>query len=200
MKVARELNVKRITYALFQQAKSSNTKLGTVVAITSPLEGEGVTHVSRILCHELAGDQYGRTLYCTVDSLANAPLEADTESSCLMTDDRFWMLASANAAAKSAWEFKPAVRQARIDVLRRRFDYVIIDCPAVGKSSDVAAVASLVDAVLLVVAAGCSSKHHINFAQKVIAECGGMLRGCILNRRTYPVPSLVYNLLKGGSH
>ena len=199
MKAAREIDLRRITYAVFQNTKGGNSRQGTIVAITSPLQGEGVTHVSRLLCRELATDQLGRTLYCTVDALAHSPLELELESFYILTDGHLWTLAGSDVAAKSAWEFKPTIRQARMEALRRRFDYVILDCPAVAESSDVVSVAPLVDAVLLVVGAGRSTKRQIDYAQHVIAQCGGQLRGCVLNRRTYPVPSVIFNFLQGHS-
>jgi hypothetical protein len=198
-KPVRELDVRRIAYTVFQGAQGGKNKQGTVALLTSPIEGEGVSYVSRLLCQQLAGDQVGRAIYCTLADLACSPLELELDTLYLLTDSRFWTLSGSDRAAQSAWEFNPAIREARIAALRRRFDYVVLDCPAVSHSSDISSVASLVDAVLLVIGAGSSTKRQIAYAQQVIAECGGLLRGCVLNRRTYPIPEAIYGLLAGGS-
>ncbi|HEY0786654.1 MAG TPA: hypothetical protein VGD62_12350, partial [Acidobacteriaceae bacterium] len=135
----RKLDVKRITYALFQGAGAR--KQGIVVAMTSPLPGEGVSYVAQLLAREVAGDALSRTLYCTVEALANAPLEAGGKDPFLPSAAGYWTLSADDAAAKSAWAFHLPVRQARLNAVRERFDYVILDCAAVAASSEVAGVA-----------------------------------------------------------
>lgn len=191
-------NLRRITFSVFQSPEDGASKHGKVVAITSPLRGEGVTYVSRLLCRELAGDQFGRTLYCTAEAIANASLEHGSEDHYSVTDAGYWTLTSSDGGAASAWDFNPAVRCARLETLRKRFDYIVLDCPAICQGGDLSGIGSLADSILLVVGAGRSNKQQLAYAQQVIAESGGTLQGCVLNRREYPVPNALYRWLKGG--
>jgi Mrp family chromosome partitioning ATPase len=111
----------------------------------------------------------------------------------------YWTLKSRQNGARSAWDFNPLVRCARLERLRCEFDYVIVDCPAICGSCELSALASLTDSVLLVVAAGKSTRQQMLYAKQAIADSGGWLQGCILNRRTYPIPNLLYRMLKGGA-
>lgn len=192
-------NLRRITYSVFQSTEDEKGKQGKVVAITSSIRGEGVTYVSRLLCRDLAGDQFGRTLYCTSDALANASLAHGSEDHYSVTDAGYWTLTSSDAGAASSWDFNPSVRSARLETLRKRFDYIVLDCPAISEAGDLAGVGSLADSILLVVGAGQSTKQQLAYTQQVISELGGTLQGCVLNRREYFVPSRIYRMLKGGS-
>lgn len=187
---------RRLTYTLFNNSEATQSRRSTVVAVTSPTRGEGVTYVSQLLSRELSRDQIGRTLYCTSGDLASASLENDKVQS-VSAKSGGWRLTPRGDEGNAAWEFNPSARCARIETLRQRFEYIIVDCPAVCVSGDISGVASLTDGVLLVVAAGCSSKRQIDYARGVIDEAGGTLKGCVLNRRTYPIPNFLHSILKG---
>lgn len=193
-------DIRRITYSVLQSSELPRSRTGRVLALTSANPREGVTWVARMLCRELSGDASGRTLYCTADTLAGSAVEkmADVESHCVRLGAGCWTLDSESILQhRSGWEYSPAIREERLGVLRKQFDYIILDCPAVCTSSAVTAIAPLVDAMLLVVAAGRSTRKQIGYAQQVIALSGGSLKGAVLNRRTYPIPTWIYNALKG---
>jgi Mrp family chromosome partitioning ATPase len=72
---------------------------------------------------------------------------------------------------------------------------VLLDCGAVNGAGQIWQVGQVVDDVFLVVAAGETTRDQITFAQRIVAQAGANLSGCILNKRTYPIPSLVHRLL-----
>ena len=189
-------DVRRVAYAVFQPADGMQKGLRSskVVAVTSPLRKEGATFVAHMLCRELGRDPIRRTLYCTTEALACVSPDADLEQRSSRVDGGYWVL-NATTEQATGWEFDQRARSAAIGKLRHAFDYVILDCPAVHASPDISAVADLVSSVLLVVGAGMSTSKQVLYAEQVIVSSGGTLSGCILNRRTYPIPNLVYGLL-----
>ena len=189
----------RLTYSVFQSSEEGRSKHGRVVAMTSAARGEGVTYVARLLCREVSADHLGKTLYCTAGAIASAPLEHESDDLYVRSDAGYWILSSSKSCSSSSWAFNPSVRCARLEILRRRFDYIVLDCPAICEGGDMAGVAPLVDSILLVVAAGRSTKQQLAYAQQVISQSGGSLVGCVLNRRGYPIPPTIFRLLKGGS-
>ena len=187
---------RRLTYTLFNNSEATQSRRSTVVAVTSPTRGEGVTYVSQLLARELSRDQIGRALYCTSEDLASASLENE-KAQCVSSKSGGWRLAPRNDEGRAAWEFNPSARCARIETLRQKFEYIIVDCPAVGVLGDISGVAALTDGVLLLVAAVQGTTRQIDCARGVVDEAGGTLKGCVLNRRTYPIPNFVHRMLKG---
>ena len=192
-------DMRRISVAVFQDGGvESSRRSSRIVAVTSPIRGEGVSYVSRMICSELSRDTARRTLYCTTEALARLPLarDHDLESLCVRNSQNYWELMPGDESTVG-WEFDVKARRAAIDKLTRLFSCVILDCPAVSGSPDISLVANLVSSVLLVVGAGSSTKSQVVHAEQVIVSSGGSLSGCILNRRTYPIPAKLYKLLKG---
>ena len=70
-----------------------------------------------------------------------------------------------------------------LDSLRRRFDCVLLDCPAVEGEPGVAEVAAMADASVLVVEAGTTPKQQIQQEQRALQLKGAKVAGCILVRR-----------------
>jgi Mrp family chromosome partitioning ATPase len=199
-----DIDLRRVTFSIFQDAADSEKKndagknsSGKVIVVTSPISGEGVTYVAMQMCKELSRDPKRRTLYCTIDALSHISphAEDEIERRCLLTVAGFWTLSSRSDEVTD-WDFDPWARRAVLDPLRRSFDYVIVDCPAVCASADVAGVAGLVNSCLVVVGAGMSTRKQLVYTEQLITSSGGTLGGCILNRRQSPIPKLVYRLLR----
>lgn len=69
----------------------------------------------------------------------------------------------------------------RIDKLKSKADFIIIDTPPTSVSADAIAIAETADATMLVVRTDCVLVEDINEAVLNIKESGGNLEGCILN-------------------
>ena len=171
-----------------------------VVAVTSCSSGEGVTTISSLLAVQLA-----RNTNCRVLIVSPAQLEQVCTSDPIEVKN----LIRKNPSI-GTWSFEPkslqpapgrgrwtqdAFRRALLETLRDLFDYLLIDCPAVDASPDVAQLASLVDGVLLVVSAGRTTRSQILQTQQLIENVGGKLEGCCLNRHTSPTPRFLNRLL-----
>ncbi len=87
----------------------------------------------------------------------------------------------------------------RLDALfksaRQKFDYVILDCAPISRSSESQALCAKVDGVLLVIEAGKTRRQVAQRAKKEIEEAGGKLLGVVLNKRRYYIPDWIYRRL-----
>jgi hypothetical protein len=70
-----------------------------------------------------------------------------------------------------------------LEYLRRHFDSVLLDCPAVQVTAGVAEVAAIADAAVLVVEAGRTQRQKIQLDQHTLQFAGVKLAGCILIQR-----------------
>jgi protein-tyrosine kinase len=81
------------------------------------------------------------------------------------------------------------------EALRREFDLVLIDSPAVTSSTDSLVMCSKVDGVVLVVEAEKTRWPVVNSAKERLVENGANILGAVLNKRQYYIPRSVYSRL-----
>jgi Mrp family chromosome partitioning ATPase len=79
--------------------------------------------------------------------------------------------------------------------LRRRFGYVLVDCPALRNSAATLSMANTIDGVILVVAAGQTKRNQVEQAQKMLESSACEVIGLVLNKRTYPIPGFISRIL-----
>lgn len=79
---------------------------------------------------------------------------------------------------------------------RSMFRMVLVECRPLKKSGDIAAVAYLVDAVLIVVEADKTTRAQTQRLVSTIHNAGGTVLGYILNKRTFSVPSSIYQVFE----
>jgi protein-tyrosine kinase len=79
--------------------------------------------------------------------------------------------------------------------LRAKFQYILIDCPALDSGSQILSLGGQIDGTVLVVRAGFGQKREIQQAVRLL--CGGPARllGLVLNRRTFPIPRRLFRFL-----
>src|SRR6185437_14096481 len=82
-----------------------------------------------------------------------------------------------------------------LNVLRKRFDYVLVNCPSLKQSTDALVVGKHCAGVCLVVAAGKTTRNQIQGALTTMALASVPVLGFVLNKRTYPVPEFIYKFL-----
>lgn len=81
---------------------------------------------------------------------------------------------------------------ALITNLVSRFDIVLIDAPPVNQYPDAQILAGMVDASVLIVDVGRAPREAVAKAKQIIQTGQGHLVGTILNRRSLPVPQVLY--------
>jgi Mrp family chromosome partitioning ATPase len=81
----------------------------------------------------------------------------------------------------------------RIDELRSQFDHVLVDAPPLNLYADGMILGKLLEGVVLVLEANSTRKES---ALRVTASLRSMnipVLGAVLNKRTFPIPGLLYN-------
>jgi Mrp family chromosome partitioning ATPase len=135
-----------------------------VVAFTSALPREGVTYTARRVAEEIERTTGLRVTVAGVAEPAMRILGAP--------------------ALPSAGE-----RRDRLAELRRDFDVVLVDAGSVKANGAIVGLAGKVDAVVVVVEAGRTSRQEVGAAVETIAAAGGTIAGLVLNKQTARIPS-----------
>jgi len=83
----------------------------------------------------------------------------------------------------------------RIAELRKAFDFVIIDAAPLGQSSDAFALCQYIDGVVLVLEAAKTRTESAKVVESNLKAAGIPILGAVLNKRTFPIPELIYKRL-----
>jgi Mrp family chromosome partitioning ATPase len=157
-----------------------------VVAFISSLRGEGVTHVCRSVAAELAASQDCTVVVVDGWALAEHEESEDLgglEAHTLVGSSEVWVWPSRDSAGKRdaprdriPYEFNLTLEQ-----LRREYDFVLLDCPAVEFGRAGIALAAKAQKTILVVKEGRVSRRTVASAQRSLEIRGARLAGCVLN-------------------
>jgi Mrp family chromosome partitioning ATPase len=187
------------------EAATQGLNRARVLGITGCKSGDGATFVFSALARRLAERSRKRVLQANCDDLFMASrllmacrlLPSELLAQCTFTEQAgLWHLSSERALSSRCLEASPQHDlKATMAVLDSRFDFVLLDCGAVNTSGRLWQLAPIVDDVLLVVAAGETKRSQVNYAQRLIARSGVHLSGCVLNKRTYPLPDAIHRML-----
>ncbi len=88
--------------------------------------------------------------------------------------------------------FESEIFRSRLDALKQRFDYVIVDGHAVFGSSDPTHIAPIFDGIIFVVECEKTKWEVLQQAKERILNAGGKILGVILNKRKYYIPERLY--------
>ena len=166
---------------------TSEEGLGHVVAFTSAHSGAGVTEITKALADGLRddGDPIAISISCRAliadGSHTNRYLDV-AESTQILGE-------------KCHWSAEQTLLINTLQTLRRQYKYVLVDCGPVNGSQDIARLAPLVDGIVLVVEANRTRREQILYAQRTIEDAKGRVVGCVLNKRTYPIPAFFHRVL-----
>ncbi len=106
--------------------------------------------------------------------------------------------------SRNLWIAAPgrAVGSARVESARRqltelsaRFDYVVFDSPAMNAPGAPAAIAALVEGVILVVDEAATRRDAARNVSEALQAAGARLLGVVLANREYPIPARLYRWL-----
>lgn len=85
--------------------------------------------------------------------------------------------------------------QSRIAELRAEFDYVLLDGPPVNLYVDSTLLGKMAEGVVLVLEANATRREAARKARQSLESAGVRVYGAVLNKRTFPVPALIYRSL-----
>lgn len=176
---------------IFEAANGEGRLHNRAVAFTSALPDESVSYVVQAFAKSLATKTRKRVVIVNAGAFHDLH-QADTSQvlrECAPTGiDNLLILSAAEPAERRpserppriiGWHSTPQIRQAYLKTLCENFDYVIIDCPALSASSDVRALAPIVDGVAVVVEANRKRRRKGPTSQTVIENLGGKFLGYI---------------------
>jgi hypothetical protein len=79
--------------------------------------------------------------------------------------------------------------------LRTDFEYVVIQGPAAGESSESALLGQLTDGIILVLEAHSTRKATARKLKEMLEGTRSRILGTVLSQRTFPVPEMIYRRL-----
>lgn len=175
------------------------------VLVTSAVRGEGVTSTAQGLAMTMSAQ--GPTVLLeanwrhpsptltdagsgiTLEQAAGSP---DTLLGVLPDDERPLTVVPAGARIASS---EGGSLSALVKWLRTRCRFGVLDLPPVLEYPDALQFAGSVDGCLLVVEAGRTSWHASARARDLLQGTGLSTLGVVLNKRRFPIPSLLYKRL-----
>jgi hypothetical protein len=186
---------KGLIYNVLQRPLIPAGQNGFTAALVAAHPGAGTTHLTEVLTELLNSDGAGSALGLDCRELATLSGDPRTSPGPAGRAGNAAAL-SCTPAFQNSWGTSWQYRDAYLAQLRERFSYVLIDCPSLKESTEVLALAPLVDGVLLVVEANRTQKTQVAYLESTIDSAGGKILGHLLNKRTYPIPEWVHNKLE----
>jgi len=108
---------------------------------------------------------------------------------------QLWLITAGAVGKEPNGSLNPVRLRARIAELRDEFDYLLIDTPAIHLFGDAVLLGQLTDGIILVVGSNSTRRESARLAKESIEAAQVPLLGAVLNRRTFPIPEMIYRNL-----
>jgi protein-tyrosine kinase len=105
------------------------------------------------------------------------------------------LLSCGSIAADSQSLLNSERLKVRFTELRKEFDYVLVDAPPLTRYADAMAFGQVADGFVLVLEANATRKEVALMAADNLRAANIRILGAVLNKRTFPIPSLLYKKL-----
>lgn len=203
--VARQ-ELTRLTHTVFLRPGGSR-----IVALSGAEPGVGCSWVTARIGELLASANAGSV--CLVDANLSTPTlhhsfnvsntrglsEALLGSSAIKSQIQrlgggLHLLSAGHSGEKAESLLASTAFRTCVEELRTEFDFILFDTPALAYTADGLAVAGRSEGLVLVVEAGQTNRETALRAAKNAAAAHVHVLGLVLNKRTYPVPSAIYNM------
>lgn len=108
---------------------------------------------------------------------------------------KLWVLPSGPTSAEQPAPWASDRLALRVAELRRKFTFVLIDCPPTNLYADVTSLSSLADGAILVLEADFTRPEAALQAKNALVSAKFRLLGAALNKRSFPIPEFIYRKL-----
>jgi Mrp family chromosome partitioning ATPase len=172
------------------------------ILFSSAQSGEGTSTVALQFAQSLA---HGSARVLFVDANARRPCcFADEAQRHAVLDTRVaspamagvmtpnLQVVPATEEAVRSGQVAPASIRSLLQAAVGAYDWVLLDGPPVVESPDCAALAGLVDGVVLVLQAGRVKRPVVTRAVDLLRKSGARVLGTVLNRRVHEIPGFIY--------
>jgi Mrp family chromosome partitioning ATPase len=197
--VAREMTALRMTLETAVAARAPRT-----VMFTSAQSGEGTSTVAAQFAAGLAGDPRQRVLLMDLNARRPSPfIEGAARAGESVTPGvrpihagaggphRLDVVPLPERAREAGVVSAPAARE-WIESMSDRYDWIVLDGPAVLEAPDAPPLASIADGVVIVVEAGRTKRPVLHRAIDLLRNARANLIGSVLNRRRLEIPEFLY--------
>jgi hypothetical protein len=167
----------------------------TILAFTSALKQEGVSHVVQSLAEGLRQHTGGKILVLAFEDLKEMAERDNRVFSDGSESGSSGLSLLLSKRLDDGGNAPASIPQNVWSTLRAKYQYVFIECPALDAGSQILSLGKQIDGTVLVVRAGFSRKTEIQQTARVLGLGQAKFLGCILNRRTYVVPRWLYKYL-----
>ncbi len=110
-------------------------------------------------------------------------------------ENHLWIMTSGEAGSGPNGALNPVRLRARFAELRKRFDFLLVDAPAMTCFHDALTIGHISDGVVLVIASNSTRREAARAAKQNFIDAKVPIIGAILNKRTYPIPESLYRRL-----
>jgi Mrp family chromosome partitioning ATPase len=150
-----------LLFRVFYLSRVQDDGGGTVVALTSPQAGAGVSQITNSLADALRRDGSQSAISLCAHELGQGDPGQNTQAN-----------------------FSNALKD-----IRHKHRYALIDCGSMKASQNAIRLAPHVDGIILVLEANRTQTEQLHYAEKTIESVNGRILGHVLNKRTYVVPN-----------
>ena len=106
-----------------------------------------------------------------------------------------WLLSAGNLGPESPSLLNSDRLKLRLQELRKEFDYVLIDAPALNLYADAIALGRITDGMVVVLRADATRRETARRGLESLRDSQIEVLGAVLNQRTFPIPDFVYRRL-----
>jgi capsular exopolysaccharide synthesis family protein len=106
-----------------------------------------------------------------------------------------WLLSCGSLASDSASLLNSDRLKTRLAEMRKEFDFVLIDTPALSQYADAVSLGRLSDGIVFVLEANSTRRESAIKVMENLRASQVQILGAVLNKRDYPIPESVYHRL-----
>jgi polysaccharide biosynthesis transport protein len=107
-------------------------------------------------------------------------------------ESNLWLVAAGSRPAETNGSLNAQRLNLRFTELRQKFDFLLIDTPAVDLCPDAILLGQIADGVVLVVGSDSTRREAARKAKASFETAQVPVLGAVLNKRTFPIPEAIY--------